>query len=119
MNRVVLSFSALGVLFICFPLFGAVSHPRAGMVRRMRMEGKGAPSLSRFRRIEEVQGFIRNMPNKVLRHEDRFFLVNGEGDRQPLIVVDSAKAKPSGHLFYVGSFRDLQNGKMLRAYIEN
>lgn len=107
-----------GMLVYSFTLLCQLGHPKAALIRKNRLDNQKQEIGPRFRAIEQEVGSLRKIPNRVVRRENEFFLVNQNGDALPLIIEESSGAKTNKHLFYIGTFRDLDKGRFFKAYIE-
>jgi hypothetical protein len=73
----------------------------------------------RFKRERGALGFVRLMPNKLIRHGNQAFLVNNRKQRVPVTISD--KAPQPGAMphegFYLGYFYDLETRQTRYAYL--
>lgn len=68
-------------------------------------------------RIKRNLGFVRHMPNKVIRlttNPNEGFLVNAQGQRYPVVISDT-KEKTG---FYIGAFYDLDSWNLRYVYLK-
>lgn len=83
----------------------------------LKITEKTISQADRFERIEELIGFVRGLPNKLIRRENRFYLVNGQGQSWPVIIKDKISATGKC-AFYAGHFYDLRDRKIRHLYFD-
>ncbi len=118
----------LATIILFYAESGAQNVPAAKLNKQrieLQKEGRSSKDVERFKRQQEVAGFVRHMPNKIIRdaelNKNEGYLVNSRNQKWPVFFTDqelNAQNPAAASNFYLGYFYDLQDKTTKHVYLK-